>query len=127
MPTTILCIDDDPSVRAITARTLSTNGYRSILAGTVRGALELLQRDQVALILLDLQLPEVNGWEAIKLLKSDPALRDIPIVVVSVTAIPDARKRALDLGASAFVGSPITETRVLQAIQAVLGPLAAHA
>ena len=125
---TVLVIDDDSATRGLTARYLSRGGYRVITAGSVRGGLDLLRTETVALIVLDLHLPEVTGWDALKLLKEDSALRAIPVVVVSSTAMPDAEQQVSLLGASAFIGNPITEARVLAVVRRILGPeAAAHA
>lgn len=124
---TVLVIDDDSATRGLTARYLNRGGYRVITAGNVRGALDLLLRETVALIVLDLHLPEITGWDALKILKDDAALRTIPVVVVSNTALPDAEQQVAALGARAFVGDPITEERVLATVRNILGPEAAHA
>lgn len=124
---TLLVIDDDSATRTLTSRYLTQGGYRVISSGTVAGGLQMLSREAVALIVLDLHLPEFNGWDALKLLKADSALRAIPVLVVSNTALPDAQDQVMNLGAAGFIGNPITEQRVLTRVREILGPEAAHA
>lgn len=125
---TILVIDDDSATRVLTARFLTRGGFRAVTSGTVAGGLDLIKRENIALIVLDLHMPEFNGrWDALKMLKTDPVLRFIPVLVVSSTAIPDASKQVKHLGAAGFLGAPISEERVLRAVLAILTPNTAHA
>lgn len=120
---TILCVDDEPSNRALLSRLLSRSGYRVIQASHVRGAIDAVHRETaLSLILLDLNLPEVTGFDALKMLKADPRTREIPVVVVSSTAQAGAEAEVAQLGAIEFVGNPVTDERVLEAVRRALGP-----
>lgn len=105
------------------ARLLTRFGYRMVQSSSVRAGLETVRREpSLALILLDLHLPEVSGFEALMVLKADPQTRDIPVVVVSASSDPKDEARARDLGAFDYVGHPITDARILAAVRRALGP-----
>src|SRR5690349_2566684 len=120
---TILCVDDDPAARALMSRLLTRHGYRVMQASNIRGALDTLQRDRsCSLIVVDLNMPEYTGFDLIKLLKADPLTREIPVMVVSNSALPDAEQRAKELGAAEYIGSPIEDTAIIAAVHRALGP-----
>ena len=126
--TTILCVDDEPGNRALLARLLTRSGYRVIQAAHVRGAIDSIHREPaLALILLDLNLPEVDGFDALRMIKADPRTREIPVVVVSSTAKASAEEEVQQLGANEFVGNPVTDDRILGAVRRAIGPQSAPA
>lgn len=121
MAQTILCVDDEPSNRALMARLLKNSGYDVHQAASSRGAIEGAGRSKVALILLDIHMPETDGFETLKLLKSDTVTAKIPVIVMSGTAVPEvARKIALELGAHDFISFPTEDENVLAVVRKVL-------
>ncbi|MGH9524290.1 MAG: response regulator [Terriglobales bacterium] len=123
--TSILCVDDEPSTRALLVRLLARHGYRVLQASNVRGALGMVQREpELSLILLDLNMPELSGFDALKVLKGDDRTKPIPVVVVSSTSRMEDVTRAIEMGAHAVVADPVTDERVLAAVQRALGPAA---
>lgn len=118
----ILCVDDEPSSRALVVRLLSKNGYRVLQASNVRGALGMVQSEPgLSLIVLDLNMPELSGFDALRVLKGDARTREIPVVVVSSTSRADEVERAQLLGATEVVSHPITDDRVLAAVLRAVG------
>ena len=75
----------------------------------------------LSLILLDLNMPEVSGFDALKMLKGDPRTREIPVVVVSSTSKPEDLFRVQELGATEVVFHPVTDDRVLAAVVRAVG------
>jgi CheY-like chemotaxis protein len=127
MPT-ILCIDDQPSNCALVARALTRQGHRVIQASSVRSGIEMVHRTpDLALVLLDLHMPEFSGFDALTVLKGDPATSAIPVLVVSASADPNDEAKARALGATDYVGDPVTDERIVAAVNRILGPNAAHA
>lgn len=117
---TVLCVDDDAASRALVSRVLQKNGYRVLNASNVRSALDQVRRESVVdLILLDLNMPEHSGFDAIALLKVEPKFKEIPIIVVSNTADPGDREKALGMGAAEFVGYPVKDKAVIEAVRRV--------
>ncbi len=84
---TILIVDDSPDIREVMHDLLTDAGYRVLLAANGKEALELLRsgREQVKLILLDLMMPVLDGWEFRKIQLADEALRGIPVVVITAS------------------------------------------
>lgn len=124
---TILCIDDHTNC-ALVARALTRQGHRVIQASGVRSGIEMVHRTPgLSLILLDLHMPEFSGFDALAILKGDPATRSIPVLVVSASSDPQDEAKARELGATDYVGDPITDERIVAAVNRILGPNAAHA
>src|SRR5512146_2571301 len=125
---TILCIDDHPTNCALVARALTRQGHRVIQASGVRSGIEMVHRTPgLSLILLDLHMPEFSGFDALAILKGDPATRGIPVLVVSASSDPQDEAKARELGATDYVGDPIPDERIVAAVNRILGPNAAHA
>jgi adenylate cyclase len=106
---TVLVVDDDPSVRDLLAKTLEKEGYRVIAAGNGVEALALARQHRPQAITLDVLMPQMDGWSALKELKADAALRDFPVIMVSVL---NERGMAIPLGAADFVTKPVDRQRL---------------
>jgi signal transduction histidine kinase/DNA-binding response OmpR family regulator len=106
---TVLVVDDDASVRALLAKTLEKDGYRVISARNGVEALALARQHRPQAITLDVMMPQLDGWGALKELKADAALRDIPVIMVSVL---NERGMAIPLGAADFVTKPVDRQRL---------------
>ena len=106
---TVLVVDDDPSVRGLLAKTLEKEGYRVIPARNGVEALALAREHRPQAITLDVMMPQMDGWGALKELKADAALRDIPVIMVTVL---NERGMAIPLGAADFVTKPVDRQRL---------------
>jgi signal transduction histidine kinase/CheY-like chemotaxis protein len=107
--TTVLVVDDDPSIRSLLARTFENEGYRVIAAGNGVDALALAREHRPQAITLDVMMPQLDGWGALRELKADASLRDIPVIMVTVL---NERGMAIPLGAADFVTKPIDRQRL---------------
>jgi adenylate cyclase len=107
---TVLVVDDEPSVRSLLAKTLEKEGYRVIPAGNGVEALALAREHRPQAITLDVLMPQMDGWSALKELKADAALRDIPVIMVTVL---NERGMAIPLGAADFVTKPVDRQRLM--------------
>ena len=107
--TTVLVVDDDPSVLSLLAKTLEKDGYRVISARNGVEALALARQHKPQAITLDVLMPQMDGWAALKELKADAELRDIPVIMVSVL---NERGMAIPLGAADFVTKPVDRQRL---------------
>ena len=101
---TLLVIDDDPVLRTLLNRMLLADGHAVVTSGSGRDAVELARQHQPALILLDVTLPGIDGFQVLSALQDDPAVSEIPVVMVSAT--PDG-ERALTRGARDFLPKPV--------------------
>ena len=106
---TVLVVDDDASVRDLLAKTLEKEGYRVISANNGVQALALARQHRPQAITLDVLMPQMDGWGTLKELKADAALRDIPVIMVSVL---NERGMAIPLGAADFVTKPVDRQRL---------------
>lgn len=119
-PVKILIIDDEAAVRDTLADLLELNGF-SVVAGAngVEG-LALARRDQPALILTDVHMPQMDGFQFLAALRTDETLRRIPVIVLSAAADRASSRRGMDLGAGDYISKPFTEQEVLHSIAARL-------
>jgi two-component system alkaline phosphatase synthesis response regulator PhoP len=111
----ILVVDDDKSIVKVLVGYLEQSGYQTIAAYDGDSALHALRRERPDLILLDLMMPNRDGWELLQALRADPTTSPIPVIVCSVLEDPDL---ALSLGAQAYLKKPIGAVDLLQALAA---------
>jgi PAS domain S-box-containing protein len=111
---TILAIDDNASARELLQRLLSQEGYHAIVAASGQEGLRLARAHSPDAILLDVRMPDLDGWEVLTQLKSDPDLADIPVVMVT---IEDDRASLCALGAVDYLLKPIDSERLLAILQ----------
>ena len=104
----ILVVDDDVSFSSIMEELLRADGFDVYLAYDVPHALSLLEKLKPDLILADIMMPDIDGLWLIRNLRSKPAWRKIPTIVVSARTMPDERAAAEDAGADAFVPKPFS-------------------
>jgi two-component system cell cycle response regulator DivK len=121
MAARILLVEDNDNNAEILIRRLTRQGYDVSLARDGFEGLERAQRDIPELILLDMDLPELDGWQTARQLKSDPATAGIPIIAVTAYAMVEDRKRSLDAGCDDFETKPIELPRLLEKMTALLG------
>jgi len=111
---TFLVVEDDPDIAKLIQFHLSGDGREVLVAHRGDEALALAKERQPDLITLDVMLPDVNGFEVLETLKSDPQTRGIPVIIISV--VPD-RREGLQLGAVDYIGKPIDEEKLLAAVR----------
>ena len=105
---TVLIIEDEADIRGFIARVLELEGYRVLVAGDGKAALEMIKDYPVALVLLDLRLPGTDGWAILKKIKCNPDSAGIPVVVLTAIAEAIKRKRTLRMGASSYLVKPLS-------------------
>jgi two-component system cell cycle response regulator DivK len=118
----ILIVEDNEKNRKLVRDVLQFKGYRTLEAETAELGLELARESQPALILMDIQLPGMNGIDALGHLRADPSTRRIPVVAVTASAMMQDRQRILAAGFDAYQSKPID---VKGFIELVAGMLAA--
>ena len=104
----VMMVDDDPLLIDLTQEFLRNAGYRRLLSTTdASSAVAMLLRELPDVLLLDLQMPQVSGFDVLARMRSDPVLKHIPVVVLTSSDEAAAKLRALDLGASDFLRKPV--------------------
>jgi len=116
----ILLVEDNEMNRDMLSRRLQKRGYDVVLAEDGQQGVSLAQSEAPVLILMDMSLPVLDGWEATRQLKAAPATRSIPIIALTAHAMAGDRERALEAGADDFDTKPIELTRLLEKIEALL-------
>ncbi len=117
---TLLVVDDDEGNRTMLARRLVRLGHQVTLAEDGRQALEKLRTQPFDLLLLDIQMPELNGYEVLDRLKADPALRTIPVIVLSASSETDRVAHCIELGAEDYLPKPFDPVLLQARISACL-------
>ncbi len=115
MPKKVLVIEDNDKNRKLVKIILEASEYEVIEAITAEEALKYLQNDKPDAILLDIQLPSMDGLDLVKMLKSNQDTKDIPVVAVTAYAMKGDKERILKAGCDAYISKPI-DTRQLPKI-----------
>ncbi len=118
--TTILVVEDNEPSRDALARRLERRGFGTLLAGDGREAVSLARSGKPDLILMDLGLPVIDGWEATRQLKADQSTRHIPIIVLSAHAMTSDREMALAAGGDDFDTKPVRFEQLVGKMDALL-------
>lgn len=118
----ILLADDEPAVRRLVTATLADESrYQILEAGDGVEALNIARAERPALLLLDVNMPELDGFEVCRALKADPATRDIVVVMLTALAQPTDRERGIAAGADGFFTKPFSPLALLEKVEEVLG------
>jgi DNA-binding response OmpR family regulator len=113
----VLVVDDDPNIRSLLQQELSEAGYRVRLAEDGRQALSLIREETPGLVILDVMMPEMNGFDVAAVLKNDPATMDIPIIILSIV---EDKERGFRLGVDRYLTKPINTTSLFHEVDALL-------
>ena len=116
----ILIVEDNPKNLKLVRDTLQVKGYRTIEAGTGEEGVQLAHDQRPALILMDIQLPGINGVEAFRQLRADPATQAIPVVAVTASVMAQERQKVMAAGFDGFQGKPISVRELLETVRQIL-------
>lgn len=116
----ILIVDDNLDAREMYGMYLQHEGFRWAEAVNGQDAITRTQLEKPALILMDATMPRMDGWEAVRLLKDDPATQSIPLIMLTAHAFQEHRDRAAEVGADAFLAKPVLPDQLAAEIRRVL-------
>jgi two-component system cell cycle response regulator DivK len=116
----ILLVEDHELNREIMARQLSRAGYEVVVAMDGAEALVSARDSRPDLILLDMSLPVMEGWDVVRELKADRELRAIPVIGLSAHAMPEDRERALEVGCDDYIIKPVKFERLMETMRSFL-------
>jgi len=111
-----LVVDDSITVRRVTQRLLERNGMRVLTARDGMDAVSILQDNVPDVILLDIEMPRMDGYEVAAHVRNDPRLKDVPIIMITSRVGEKHRARAIELGVDDYLGKPYQEAQLLDAI-----------
>ncbi len=117
---TIVVVDDSVTVRKATSRLLERNGYRVLTARDGLEAMQLLQEIKPDLMLLDIEMPRMDGFEVARQVRASEPLRDLPIAMITSRSGDKHRERALELGVNRYLGKPYQEEMLLSVVEELL-------
>jgi two-component system cell cycle response regulator len=120
-----MVVDDDPDTVSILARHLQREGFDVVEAISGVECLRLVQEHRVDVILLDLMMPEMDGFQVCRVLKENPATAAIPIIMITARDDLDARAEGMRLGVSDFLAKPVFRRQLANRIRAQLEAIAA--
>ena len=121
----IMVVDDDADTLAILSHHLKREGFVALEAGSGAACLRIVRENQVDVILLDLMMPEMDGFDVCRALKAEAVTADIPIIMVTARDDIDARAEAMRLGVDDFLAKPVTRRQLVDTITAQLEMIAA--
>jgi chemosensory pili system protein ChpA (sensor histidine kinase/response regulator) len=118
--TFVMVVDDSITVRRVTERLLERNGMRVVTAKDGVDAVSLLQDHMPDIMLLDIEMPRMDGYELASHVRNDPRLRHIPIVMITSRVGDKHRNRAIEVGVDRYLGKPYQESDLLEAISSLV-------
>ncbi|HEV7239225.1 MAG TPA: response regulator [Thermoanaerobaculia bacterium] len=121
---TILIVEDNEMNRDMLSRRLERRGYAVLLAVDGENGIDMARANVPDLILMDMSLPVMDGWEATRRLKGDAALKHIPVIALTAHAMANDREKALEAGCDDYDTKPIELPRLLAKMDALLFPSA---
>ncbi|NMM76649.1 Hpt domain-containing protein [Acidovorax sp. SRB_24] len=113
----VLVVDDSITVRRVTQRLLQREGYRVALAADGLQALERLQAERPAVVLSDIEMPRMDGFDLARNIRADEATRDLPIIMITSRIAQKHREHALELGVNHYLGKPYSDEELLSLVQ----------
>jgi chemosensory pili system protein ChpA (sensor histidine kinase/response regulator) len=119
-PPLVMIVDDSLTIRKITSRLLTREGFEVITAKDGLDALQLLSERMPDAMLLDIEMPRMDGFELAKTMRADSRLAHIPIIVITSRTAEKHRRRAQELGVEAYLGKPYQEEELLRQLRGVL-------
>lgn len=122
--TTILVVDDDPDIRNLVAELLRLSSFDAVTAGSGSEAIQRLAASAPdalpSLVLLDVQMPELDGWDTLRAIRADPDLRDLAVVLCTVQSSPIDTALGWTLGCDGYVVKPFAIADLVAEVEAVL-------
>lgn len=113
MPAKILIVDDEPHIRRVTELSLKRGGYEILIGRNGREGVELARLEQPALIIMDVLMPEMDGFAALRELKQDPSTAAIPVIMLTARGHVLTREDAANYGATLFLTKPFSPAQLL--------------
>lgn len=116
----MLTVDDSPSVRKMVEFTLKAKGFHVGSAGDGQEALELMAKEKFDAIILDINMPRMNGLEFLEKIRADEAYASIPVVMLTTEGQDEDKDKAISLGATAYIVKPFKPTQLLGLLEQIL-------
>ena len=112
----VLVVDDSITVRRVTQRMLLRDGYRVVMAADGLQALERLQEEMPAVVLSDIEMPRMDGFDLVRNIRADARMKDLPIIMITSRIAEKHREHAMQLGINHYLGKPYSEEELLRLV-----------
>ena len=117
-------IDDEPAIHRLVQIILEQEGFQVEGMEERAEARRSVKLGKPDVIILDLMMPEVDGFEILKMLKEDDETRDIPVIILTVRILVEDRQKALSMGADLYMTKPFEPSQLVEAVRSLAGPAA---
>ena len=117
----VLVVDDDANLSELVRGALENRGYATAAAHDGLEGVRLAKEKKPHLVILDVNMPRLNGWEALRYLKENPATKDIPVLMLTTEGMIKDVEKALGIGAKSFLVKPFDSQRLLKKVAEILG------
>ena len=117
---TVLLVEDNPHNRKIFSGMLAHAGFRVVEAVDGNEAMTKLAADKPHLVLMDLSIPGIDGWECTRRIKGDPATRDLPVIALTAHAMRGDEERAREAGCDGYLSKPVSPKKVVEVVKKYL-------
>lgn len=119
---TVLLVEDNEDNLVVYRTILDHVGYNVLEARDGEEGVSRARQEHPDLILMDISIPKIDGWEATRRLKADRATRDIPIIALTAHALEEDRQKAVQAGCDGYLAKPVEPRRVVQEVERFVGP-----
>jgi CheY-like chemotaxis protein len=116
----LLVVEDNEENRDALSRRLQRRGFEVLIAVDGKVGLEMAKTEKPDLILMDMNMPELDGWEATRQIKADESIRHLPVIGLTAHAMPGDKERALEAGCADYHTKPVEFSKLLAQIEAIL-------
>ncbi|MBI4759788.1 MAG: response regulator transcription factor [Chloroflexota bacterium] len=118
---TVFIIEDEEDAAELFAEMMRISGFRVVKTSRSAPAIAMMTADKPDLVLLDIMMPEVSGLDILRQMRRDPALVNIPVIVVTAKSMPTDIKNSMEAGASTYLTKPVGFLELREAVERVLG------
>lgn len=123
----VLVVDDEPAITEAVCEALELAGYQVAAAFDGQQALDAIERDRPDLVVMDVLMPRVDGLQALKALRDDPATRGLPVILLTVLGADRDVVEGVKAGATMYLTKPVEASKIIALVSAILGPRRAPA
>ena len=116
----VLTVDDSRTILAMLHHTLSNAGFEVLQAEDGQKGLDMLAREQVDVVITDINMPVMDGLKLVSLVRQNAQLKNIPIIIITTEGAEEDRERGLALGANAYISKPIQSSHLIKTISELL-------
>lgn len=114
---TVVIVEDEPDTAEMFAEMMRLSGYEVHKAHRGKAGIALIVQERPDAVILDLMMPDLSGLDVLRILRQDPDLKDIPVIVVSAKGLPEDVQTGLDTGASVYLTKPVSFSDIKSAVE----------